>query len=139
MALSAKTLKVLKDAGLEPVDVALFSDEDLLGLPGVGPAALADIRATYPAPGAAEMADASEIVAVVEPVESLATAARKVLGGVAVEPAPSASAPATAEPPGCTCVQPFRVTRTRQRAGRIERYCDVCGAVMGASPERGLG
>lgn len=147
MALSPKTLKVLKDAGLDGADVALFSDEDLLGLPGVGPAVLADIRATYPAPAAGASVERIE-AAGADTVDDLVGAAVR-MGVTASDkapvPAPHVMAPAPVDPPasaapvapGCICGQPFRVTRTRQRAGRIERYCDTCGAVQGASPERG--
>ena len=141
MALSTKTLKVLQAAGLEPGDVALFSDEDLLGVPGVGPAVLADIRAMYPAPETVA-ADPPEVLAEVltsaDTVEDLVAAAARVgvTSPVAPPPSePSAPAPSSTVTPGCTCDQPFRVTRTRQRAGRIERYCDVCGAVQGAAAE----
>lgn len=144
MALSPKTLKVLKDAGLDQADVALFSDEDLLGLPGVGPAVLADIRATYPAqvaPAVLRPAPA-DVLAGPSAIEDLTAAAMRV--GV-VKPAPEPAAPTPPEPPaaavvttpGCTCAQPFRVTRTRQRAGRIERFCDACGAVAGATQTSG--
>lgn len=152
MALSAKTLKVLKEAGLEPGAVAGFSDEDLLGVPGIGPAVLADIRVMYPAPvapavlrpapaevlagadTALDLAAAAERVGVSKPAPDPAALPPAALPPAAPPPAPAA--PAATVAPGCTCDQPFRVTRTRQRAGRTERYCDACGAVMGASPER---
>jgi len=136
--LSAKTLKVLKDAELDPVGVALFSDEDLLGVPGVGPAVLADIRAAYPAAGVTAVDPAP--LTKDAPADPPATEPKP-----ATTPKPAAQSPVEAQPvpsaapSGCTCDQPFRVTRTRQRGGGIERYCDVCGAVMGASPERGRG
>lgn len=143
MALSTKTLKALKDAGLESGDVALYSDEDLLGLPGVGPAVLADIRATYPAqvaPAALRPAPA-EVLAGPDAIEDLTAAAMRV-GVVKLAPEPAAPTPpeppaaAVAEPPGCVCDQPFKVTRTRQRDSRIERYCDTCGAVQASAGGR---
>lgn len=145
MALSLKTLKVLQGANLDAADVALFSDEDLLALPGVGPAVLADIRATYPAPVALppEIPAWSDPVVGPDTIEDLTAAASRV--GVS-KPVPEPAAPtpvdtpppaAAAVDPGCTCAQPFKVTRTRQRAGRQERYCDTCGAVQGTSGGRG--
>lgn len=150
MALSTKTLKVLKDANLDGADVALFSDEDLLALPGVGPAVLADIRATYPAPAAGASVARSE-TAQGDTIDDLVGAAVRA-GVTAQAPLPPPVEPTAPPPvgppadliaagapaaPGCVCKQPFKVTRTRQRSGRIERYCDACGAVAGATQTTG--
>lgn len=113
MALSTKTLKVLEEAGVTVSDVVVMPDDELLGVPGVGPAVFRDIRREYAAPVDPDPGQ-PEMPAVAPP---------------AVRPEVVPEPPAA---PACTCSQPWRVTRTRRIGGRLERYCDTCGAIQGA-------
>lgn len=48
VVLPTQILKALSKASLPPEDTTLYSDEDLLSIPGIGEAALIKIRELYP-------------------------------------------------------------------------------------------
>ena len=122
--LSERTATVLQEAGLSLEDTPDFSDEELLAVSGIGEKVLAEIRAAQAEDAAGIPAEAAEEVpddaSEPEPEESESSE---------TEPEDAAETP-PAPPAGCTCTgQKFKVTRTRIRKGRLERYCEKCGAI----------
>src|SRR3989337_2299002 len=112
MVLGERASKALRRAGKTLADTATMSDEDLLGLPGIGPPVLAELRASAP-PVPPSGAPAVSPAAVAIP------AAAEAPPDTPLPPVPASAPPVP--PSGCRCPQTWRVTRTRTRAGRLER------------------
>lgn len=91
--------------------------------------AAADTYAGRPATPATSAAE-DEAAAVID----ASAAAADVVGAptVTVDPIPAAAPePASAVEPSCR----HACTRTRQKGGRIERYCEKCGVLVGRADD----
>ncbi len=116
---SERIIGILTEAGLALEDTPAFTDDDLLAIPGVGKSTLRTIRELVPPDSPEEAPSGASDEQPDEPRPS--------------EPEAEPSVETAPEPPaGCTCTgQKWKITRTRMRKGKLERYCEKCGAIKG--------